>query len=129
MRHFAIATGVLTLSILATPGLQAAEITGDPVAGEKVFRQCTNCHRANSALTHLAGPNLWGIVGRPRGTAKGFKYSDAMKADNSPWTIKKLEKFIRNPRKVVPGTIMQFKGVKRKRPRQDLIAYLASRKD
>lgn len=125
MRTLILMAGLLALS----PNAHAAEIKGDAAAGKKIFRQCTNCHRASEAKNHLAGPNLWGIVGRKRGTIEGFKFSKAMKADNSPWTLKKLDKFLRNPRKVVPGTIMQFKGVKRKRPRQDLIAYLASRKD
>ena len=42
------------------------------------------------------------------------------------WTEENLRDFIRGPRDFIPGTVMQFVGIKRGSMRDDLIAYLKS---
>ena len=57
---------------------------------------------------NLVGPNLWGVVGRPRASEPGFNYSAAMKSKGGNWTIEDLNQFITNPRGTIPGTNMTW---------------------
>jgi cytochrome c len=77
----------------------------------------------------MVGPNLWGVVGRPRASEAGFNYSAAMKAKGGNWTIDDLNQFINNPRGFIPGTNMTFAGIQRGGERADVIAYLNSLSD
>ena len=45
------------------------------------------------------------------------------------WDPKTLNKYLTNPKKMIPGTKMVFAGLKKKDDRKDLIAFLKSRKD
>ena len=75
------------------------------------------------------GPNLWGVVGRPKASEPGFSYSDALKKKGGNWTIDDINQFITNPQAWVPGTKMTFAGVPRAKERADIIAYLNSLAD
>src|SRR5262249_59737950 len=66
--------------------------------GENAAKKCAACHTFNKGGRTLVGPNLWGVVGRPRATEAGFNYSAAMKAKGGNWTIDDLNQFITNPR-------------------------------
>ena len=47
-----------------------------------------------------------------------------MKRSNLVWNEKTLDLFLANPGKAVPGTTMGYAGVKDRKERVDLIAYL-----
>lgn len=97
--------------------------SGDPVRGARLFIQkCGMCHTAEPEKNRT-GPSLFNVFNREAGTAPGFSYSRGMKAAEHSWTETLLDKFLKNPKEVVPGTKMQFK-VNKKADRQDLIAYL-----
>jgi cytochrome c len=101
----------------------------DMKRGENSAKKCQACHTFNKGGRNLVGPNLWGVVGRPRASEPGFNYSAAMKAKGGNWTIEDLNQFITNPRGFVPGTNMAFAGVPRGSERADVIAYLNSLSD
>ena len=92
--------------------------------GQAVTKQCSACHTFQKGGPNGIGPNLYGIVGRPRASEPGFNYSDAMKAKDGEWTIDDLNKFLTNPKEFVPGTKMNFPGLPRSSQRADAIAYL-----
>jgi cytochrome c len=111
----------------APPPEQPIEVllaSADPAKGENTAKQCQACHTFEKGGPNRIGPNLWGVVGRPRGTEAGFNYSAALKAKGGSWTIDELDKFLTSPRGYIPGTAMTFNGLPRGSQRADVIAYL-----
>jgi cytochrome c len=101
----------------------------DVKRGEIAANKCGACHTFNKGGKPLVGPNLWGVVGRPRASEPGFNYSEALKAKGGNWTVHEINQFITNPRAAIPGTNMTFAGVPRASERADIIAYLNSLSD
>ena len=101
----------------------------DPGRGENSAKKCAACHTFNKGGRPLVGPNLWGVVGRPRASVPGFNYSQAMKSKGGTWTFDDLNKFIASPKGFVPGTAMGFAGIQKDSERADVIAYLATLAD
>jgi cytochrome c len=97
--------------------------------GQMTARQCQTCHTFEKGGTNGIGPNLYGVVGRPRASETGYTYSDAMKAKGGTWTIDELNKFLTNPQGYIPGTRMTFAGLPRGNQRADVIAYLNTLSD
>ncbi|HEY2483441.1 MAG TPA: cytochrome c family protein, partial [Caulobacteraceae bacterium] len=69
-------------------------------------------------------PDLYAVFGRKAGTSPGFAYSDGLKALGITWDAASLDKWIANPRAMVPGTKMTYIGLSDPKDRTDLIAYL-----
>jgi cytochrome c len=97
--------------------------------GENAAKKCAACHTFNKGGRPLVGPNLWGVVGRPKASEAGFNYSAALKSKGGNWTVDDLNQFITNPKGTVLGTNMTFAGVPRASERADIIAYLNSLSD
>lgn len=97
--------------------------------GQAAFKRCTTCHTPDKGGRNGTGPNLWGIVGRPRASHEGFNYSAAMKSAGGEWTYEELANFIHNPKNAVPGNKMAFAGIKDNAELADLIAYLRTLND
>ncbi|MEH2535077.1 cytochrome c [Bradyrhizobium sp. AZCC 1588] len=97
--------------------------------GKSAAKKCAACHTFDKGGPNRVGPNLWGIVGRPRASQEGFNYSTAMKDKGGAWTFDELDKFLADPRGYVPGTSMTFAGISRARERADVIDYLRTLAD
>jgi len=109
------------LALLAPP---PAAWAADPAAGQSVFKsQCSICH-AVQPDKNGTGPSLFGIVGRKTGSIPGFRYSVGNQNANLTWDPAMLDKYLAAPKAVVPGTTMNFPGLKDDAKRADLIAYL-----
>lgn len=103
--------------------------SADIARGEKVSKACAACHNFEKGGPNGTGPNLWGVVGRPAGSAPGFSYSDAMKGKGGEWSYEELNHFLWKPKAYVEGTKMNFIGVKKADDRAALIAWLRSLSD
>jgi cytochrome c len=97
--------------------------------GQNTAKQCQACHSFEKGGPNKVGPNLYGVVNRPRASEPGFNYSPAMKAKGGTWTYDELNKFLANPQAYIPGTAMGFAGIPRDNQRADLIAYLRTLAD
>jgi cytochrome c len=64
------------------------------------------------------------VFGRKSASVADFKYSDDLKAANWTWDATRLDKWITDPKAVLPGTKMTFAGMKDPKDRTDTIAYL-----
>jgi len=94
--------------------------------GKKVSSKCTACHGFNSGGNNRIGPNLWGILGKAKAEANGFKYSDSLKGLGGIWSIEDMNLWLKSPKKYAPGNSMAFVGLRKDKDRANLLAYLNS---
>lgn len=117
----------IAAALLALAFAAPARAAGDPVAGKAVFARCGICHKTQAGKNFI-GPSLFGVVGRKSATEPGFSYSDAMKKADKTWDPATLDKYLTDPRAMVPGTKMIFPGLPKEEDRQNVIAYLETLK-
>jgi cytochrome c len=120
-------------------GGAAAAVADEPIAqrlanatvekGDAAAKKCAACHTFGKGEPDRVGPNLYGVVGRPKGTEGGFAYSPAIKGKGGNWTVEDLDTFLTAPAKYAPGTKMSFAGIPRGSERADLITYMNSKSD
>lgn len=108
-----------TPSATATTAAATSAAPTEPAA----FAQCKACHSVEPGK-HGIGPSLAGIWGDKAAAVPGFEFSEAMKESGLVWNQSTLDKYLADPRGVVPGTKMAFGGVKDAAKRQDIIDYL-----
>ena len=98
-----------------------ASETPDPQRGRALFTQrCTACH----ALDHdKTGPALAGVFGRQAGASQDYSYSPALRAAGLRWSANNLDRWLTDPRKLIPGARMPVR-VLEPTARRDIIAYL-----
>jgi cytochrome c len=119
------ATAALTL------GATQAAHAQDAAAGQRVFNQCRACHTVDAGGRNGVGPNLHGIVGRAAGSIQGFRYSANMQElaqGGLTWTTENLNRYLTNPKDLVPRGSMAFAGLRQEQQRKDVIAYLETLK-
>jgi len=101
----------------------------DVAKGKDISTRCQQCHDLSKGGPDKIGPNLWGIVNRPRASRSSFSYSSAMSSSHAPWTYENLFRYLKSPQEVVPGTKMTFAGLPSAQDRIDLLAYLRTLAD
>jgi cytochrome c len=94
--------------------------------GRQIFYRCAACHNMSEGAGDRNGPNLWGVLGRPVATgSQRFGYTGALKAFGGTWTCARLDDWLADPMRTVPGTQMTFGGLPDGADRADVIAWLA----
>ncbi|MBM3585067.1 MAG: cytochrome C [Alphaproteobacteria bacterium] len=117
-----LARAALALAVLLTLGAGAARVEGDATRGKSIYARYAGCH---AIARNRVGPRHAGLFGRAAGSLEDYAYSGAMKDWGLVWDAATLDRFLADPRGVVPGTKMGFAGIKDAAERADLIAYLA----
>ena len=100
-------------------------LAADANSGKALFSRCVACHTIQKGGPNGLGPNLFGVVGRKAASKPDFSYSTALKNSGIVWSAQKLDTWITNPAKMVPGTRMIFAGIPDPKQRADVVAYLA----
>jgi cytochrome c len=118
MGYLLSALGLLSISLAVSAVAQS-----NLEAGRNVFLSlCFGCHAVTCNKT---GPKLQGLFTRSAGTLPDFpRFTDALKKSGIVWDAAKLDEFLADPPKMVPGTSMWVGKINDARERQDLIAYL-----
>jgi len=118
----AIALALVAAACAAVPAAPAGAAGG---AGERLFdKYCYACHSVDRGR-NKTGPSLHGVVGRVAGgEPASYMYSEAMRDSGLTWTEDRLDAYLANPAKLVPGTHMTFGGVSDPGERAALIDYL-----
>jgi cytochrome c len=116
--------------VLAAPAPQVDLATllaaADVEKGRQTARVCMSCHAFDQGAPDRIGPSLWGVVGRDVASHKGFAYSSAFAAQTGSWTYERLDSWLANPAKAVPGTKMAFAGLRKGEDRANVIAFLST---
>ena len=97
--------------------------------GEKKFKKCGTCHSVEKDGSKKVGPNLWNIINRPKADISGYAYSKALAEYGGVWTYEELSAFIYKPKEYIPGTKMNFAGLKNIEDRANLIAWMREQSD
>jgi cytochrome c len=106
--------------------LGTALAAADVAKGRQTAQVCTSCHTFDQGGQDRTGPSLWGIVGRNVASRKTFTYSGAFAAQTGSWTYERLDRWLANPAKAVPGTKMAFAGLHNAQDRANVIAFLST---
>jgi cytochrome c len=114
----------VALPAFDTTAAVKASAEGNVQNGATTFKKCQACHDGVKGGPNKVGPNLWGVVGRPKASHEGFNYSDALKAKGGNWTPEDIVAFVHGPKAFVPGTKMLFPGIADPGELADLLAYL-----
>jgi len=113
---------VIALALLA-PGRGLAD-PGDADKGAKIYQRCMSCHSPDA---NKYGPAHRGVFGRAAGSVPDYNYTDALKKSGLTWDEATLDKWLTEPKALVPGTKMTFK-LSDPQERADVIAYLKTLK-
>lgn len=101
--------------------------SADVSQGQTAVRKCASCHNFEQGAGNKQGPELYGTVGRVIGSHEGFAYSPAAlehAAAGDTWTYEALDQFLAAPKGFMPGTKMNFAGVRSPEERANILAYL-----
>ena len=122
MAHYRWVVFGATLGLTLSTGLHgAAFAASNPLRGQSLYQnQCAACH---SIDYNGVGPAHKNLFGRTAGSLADYTYSPALASSGIVWNEVTLDRWLRNPEKLVPGQKMGFM-VPSAQDRADLIVYL-----
>jgi cytochrome c len=112
------------------PDLSAVMRVADAGAGRHAARPCLACHSFGKDGGDRAGPNLYGVIGRPvAGGSARYGYTDVLARVGGRWDAATMDRWLADPARFAPGTTMRFPGIADPLERADVIAYLMTLSD
>lgn len=118
---------ILAAALAASLAICGHAKADEAARGKEIFdRTCGNCHMTQIGLNKI-GPSLWAVVGRPVASVPDFNYSQALldkRKEWGTWDEARLNAYLVNPREVLHGVKMYFKGLPEEKDREAVIAYL-----
>ena len=124
--HLRRVSALAALFYFATLGTSLAQ-TASVENGANVFKKCRACHLVGDRAKNAVGPILNNVIGRRAGGIEGYNYSDNIRElgqGGLSWTDEHLNRYLENPKAVVPRGKMAFQGIADPQDRADVIAYL-----
>jgi cytochrome c len=120
-----------SLLLIFEPGVCSHAQAQSLSAGEIVFvRECSSCHQIGMGAQHRIGPQLNHLFGRKAGGLSDYtKYSDALLKADFIWTPEKFRSFIKDPKKIIAGSMQIYDGLSNDRDIDYLIDFLQSKND
>jgi len=107
---------------------ETATAIGDTDRGERLFQQkCGSCHMVGEGAKHGTGPHLNNIFDRKIAQFGDFLYSEGIyraRRDGMVWDLDNLDAYLTNPKVLVSGTNMDFRGLAKPEDRGDILAFL-----
>lgn len=122
------ASGVIAAPQTAEPILNLLA-TADIARGEKLSRACAACHSFDKGGANGVGPNLWDKLGKKAGSKAGYSYSTAFEAADVTWDYETLNQFLWKPKKYIPGTKMNYIGLKKPEDRAAMVGWMRTLSD
>lgn len=105
--------------------LETLLASADAAKGEGTYRKCASCHTIAAGGPNGIGPNLHAIMGDEIGHGRGgFAFSADLAAHGGKWDWATMDKWLANPKGMVPGTKMTFAGIDDPQERANLLVYL-----
>jgi len=121
---------LVALALAASLATLASTARAQASLGERLAQSsCVQCHTFGKGEPAGAGPNLYGLLGRPAGSAAGFAYSTPFLAalKGKSWDDALIERWLTDTQTVAPGSgMIYFQDDPQKRA--ELVKYLASLK-
>lgn len=103
--------------------------TADLERGAKISKACVACHSFDKGGPVKQGPPQWNVVFYDKAAKPGFAYSTALQESEGKWTYESLNKFLKKPKQYIPGTKMNFIGLKKPSDRAAIIAWMRTKAD
>ena len=112
---------VPVVAVPAPPASPPREVLAEE--RDPLFAKCSACHSLRPGIKGI-GPSLAGVFGRDIAALPTFRYSDQLAAREGVWDPATLDRWLANPRGMVPGTRMLFAGLSNPLERAQVIAFL-----
>lgn len=126
----------LVVNVMCAAVIATGASAQDASKGEKIFKKCKACHKIGADAKNGVGPFLTGVVGRPAGSADGYKYSKTLLGANAAglvWDTDAIVAYLENPKKYMIALLDDPKArpkmtlkLKKEQERRDVAAYLAT---
>lgn len=123
-------TGLPVITIFSVFLAGASAFAGenfDLKKARKTFKKCASCHQIGEAADSSVGPVLNALADRTAGTYGDYKYSPAMRkagAEGLIWNRESLDLFLKNPKKFMKKSKMNFTGIPKDKERNNIVSWL-----
>jgi cytochrome c2 len=98
-----LAAAAVAIAAIPREQLVAANYRQGMLAFQK---RCSACHSLAEGGNDMAGPNLHGLFARDAGSKPGFSFSAALEQAGGRWTPERVEAWLADPQRYIPGNQM-----------------------